>query len=214
MTPPTLRARGPVARTGIIARSPLARRLAAGLVLLALGGALGCRGESAERRQALAEAPARELVGVWEATLWLDRPLTLQTDPRTLPLRVVGLVAFLEDHYGDYSPPELSDATHVGVYDIDVRSFGLQLRGANAFPIAVARTFDVTTRSRATSDEERTAISIVLEPGNSRYALLLTGTFVADSIAGRWTAGQSLGGGGRFSMRRSARDVMQRRSTP
>lgn len=168
------------------------RALIALLLLVA-----ACHGDLEQRRLALAAAPARRLVGVWDATLWLDRPVTLQSDSRTLPRRLSGSLAFLEDHAASVSTDELSDLTHVGVYDIDFRSFGFQLYGSNGFPTAAARTTTRASTAAGTPD----SVWIVLDPGSGRGGLRLAGTFAADSIAGVWTTAQSLGGGGRFSLR-------------
>jgi hypothetical protein len=183
-----------------MARLRVARTLTTTLLLVALG----CHGDSAERNRALEKDAARRLVGAWDATLWLERPVTLATARRTLPRSVAGSLAFLEEHYGDYSPDDLRDATHVGVYEIDFRSFGFQVGGTDAPPIAIARTADrvTTTSPGAAADAGPDSVTIVLAPGTSEYPCRLTGVFIADSITGIWTAGQLLGGGGRFSLRR------------
>ena len=178
----------------------VARMLTSGLLLVALG----CQGDSLERRRALEEAPAKQLVGVWDATLWLERPISLTSDAHTPPRSITGTLAFLEDHQGQLPSEDLSDPTHVGVYDIDFSPFGFQPGDAHAAPVAVARTTaqEATGPGRTALDSTRDSVTIVLAPGASRYPCRLTGAFSADSITGVWTAGQALGGGGRFVLRR------------
>lgn len=181
------------------------RRYLLGGIALAL--TLACNGDSTLRRQALAAAPARRLVGTWDATFWLDRPVTLAMDRRTLPRHVAGSIAFIEQAAGDRSVEELSDLTHVGVYDIDFRSFGIHPEGVSGIPGVVART--ATHGAAAPTDTTirgPDSVSIVLDPG-TRYPLRLFGTFIADTISGVWTTAQALGGGGRFSL-------LRHRSTP
>jgi hypothetical protein len=189
-----------VTTTKMVAGLRVARTLTTTLLLVALG----CHGDTAERNRALEKDAARRLVGAWDATLWLDHPVTLATAPSTLPRRVAGSLAFLEDHYGTLSPGELGDPTHIGVYDIDFRSFGFQLQDVNGVPTAVARTTAraTTTPPGAAAVAGPDSVTIVLAPGTSQYPCRLAGVFMADSITGIWTAGQLLGGGGRFSLRR------------
>jgi hypothetical protein len=142
------------------------------------------------------------LVGVWDATFWLDRPVAPGTDPRKPPRRVTGSMAFLEDHVGSLSPEELTSPTHVGVYDIDFRVLGFQPHGPSGFPTVVARTIPRVEGQSSTSPTMPDSVSIVLDAGSSRFPLLLQGNIAADSVSGTWTAGQALGGGGRFSLQR------------
>lgn len=185
-------------------RAPLARVLRLVPLILALVVASACRRDSSrQRRAALETTPARRLVGVWDATLWLDRPIAPGTDPRNPPRHVVGSMAFLEDHVGSVSSEELRGSTHVGVYDIDFRPVGFQPRGPDGFPDMIARTVARPTgQSTAGAAAPSDSVSIVLDPGSSRFPLRLQGMMTADSISGTWTAGQALGGGGHFSLHR------------
>ena len=170
-----------------------------GVALIVL---LACGGDSPRRREALAEEPARRLVGAWDATFWLDRPVTLRSALSSPPRRIEGSMAFLEDHVGTPSVEELSDPTHVGVFDIDFSPFGFELRNTNGIPRAVARTVRRAT-ALITSLNGKTmpdSVTIVLDPGTSRFPFRLVGAFTSDSITGTWWAGQALGGGGRFSL--------------
>jgi len=186
--------------------APWARLLRAGQMLTIglLLLALGCQGDSGERRRALEEAPAKHLVGVWDATFWLDRPISLGAAARNPPRSITGLMALVEDHQDQVSSEDLSDPTHVGVYDIDFSSFGFQPGDTHSIPVAVARTTARRTvgPGQTAPGSERDSVTIVLDPGTSRYPCRLTGAFSADSITGVWTAGQALGGGGRFLLTR------------
>ncbi len=162
----------------------------------------GCGRDSSQRTEALATTPARQLVGVWDATFLLDRPIAPGTDPLQPPRHVTGSMAFLEDHVGSLSPEELTSPTHVGVYDIDFRVLGFQPHGPSGFPTVVARTIARVEGPPIASTTMPDSVSIVLDAGSSRFPLLLQGKIAADSVSGTWTAGQALGGGGRFSLLR------------
>jgi hypothetical protein len=111
-------------------------------------------------------------------------------------------MAFLEDHVGSLSPEELPNPTHVGVYDVDFRDLGFQPHGPGGFPTVVARTEVRDVASSAAPTGSPDLVSIVLDPGSSRFPLRLQGVIAGDSVSGSWTAGQALGGGGRFTLRR------------
>ena len=169
-------------------------------VLLMLCVASACRSNGAERQRAMDDAPARRLVGVWDVTLHLDRALTLTSHAKTVPRDVAGTITLVEDHFGRATYPQMSAPTHAGAYDVDFRIFDFQARDAADAPIAVAR----TTHDSSTSLNRTHADSayIVLNPGTSRYALMLAGAFTGDSIAGVWSVESFLGGGGTFALHR------------
>jgi hypothetical protein len=164
------------------------------LVLLVVA----CHGESAQRLASLESAPARRLIGVWDATFWLDRQVALKPDAGTLPRRLTGALAFVEDHSGGLSSEDLSDPTHVGVYDVDFRRFGFELGGSGVVPTVVAR----TAEPKGIDGGARDSVQIVVGPGAGRDVVRLLGVFAADTIIGVWTTPLSLGGGGRFVLRR------------
>jgi hypothetical protein len=178
----------------------VARAFAVATIVLALSLIIGCGRDSSERREELATTPARRLVGIWDATFWLDRPVAPGTAQKP-PRQVSGSMAFLEDHVGSLSPEELSNPTHVGVYDIDFRALGFQPRGPDGMPALVART-EASIAAPSASAPTGAPVSIVLDPGSTRFPLRLVGTIAGDSVSGTWTAGQSLGGGGRFTLQR------------
>ena len=173
------------------------------LMSFALTLSASCGSETSERAGALAEAPAQRLIGTWELTLWLDRPITLATSGAKLPVRAQGTLALVEARSGQRSFPELREPTHSGAYDIDLRVLGLPNADGDV-PVAVARTTEVIAATPPTAHAARfggtdgDSVVIVLSPGASRGVLLLSGTFHDDSIVGTWTVQEALGGGGRF----------------
>ena len=179
---------------GTTGRRVTAALCAATLVITA------CSGEPHDRVSALDEAPARELVGVWDVTLRLDRPLTLAPIDNGSSREVAGTITLLEDHFGRPSYPQLTVPTHTGAYDVDFRPFGVNVRNSVDAPIVVARTGHDTSGAAALSLAD--SVFIVLNPGTSRYAVLLVGRLAGDTIAGIWSAESFLGGGGVFVLRR------------
>ncbi len=183
-----------------------ARALRRGVGVLGLGllcAAIGCRERSAQHRRALEQEPAKRLVGAWDATLWLERPVTLSIGVRTPPESISGTMAFLPDRRSEFLHESLSEATHVGVYDIDLSAFGIRMEDSREVPVLIARTRAQASaanapEARLPDPAGRDSVTIVLEPTASRNPFQLNGVFTADKITGTWTAGQSLGGGGRF----------------
>jgi hypothetical protein len=153
-----------------------------------------CGTDAGQRSRALDAAAARRLIGAWDVTLWLDRPITMASSPRVLPFRVSGTMAFVEDHYEQPSFPQLKAPTHSGVYDIDLSALGLPAPGEDA-PAAIAR-------AASNGDGQRDSVVMVINPGRSGPALLFRGAFDADSVVGVWISESLLGGGGRFVLAR------------
>ena len=152
----------------------------------------GCSRTDDTRRERALDAPtARLLVGTWDATFTLDRPLTVTSDS-TRPLPVTGVLAFVEARHVAPESPQLSGSTHDVAYDVDFRPFGFDLRDRGASPVAVART------------SERDSVAILFGAGESLFSLRVQGAFIGDSVSGVWTAEspRSAGAGGRFSMHR------------
>jgi hypothetical protein len=153
---------------------------------------LGCSGtDDSSRERALDTPTARRLVGSWDATFTLDRPLIVTADS-TRPRSVTGALAFVEARRVPPEVPQLSGATHDVAFDVDFLPFGLDLRARGASPVAVART------------SERDSVSILFGADESLHAVRVQGAFVGDSVTGVWTADspRSAGAGGRFSMHR------------
>ena len=153
---------------------------------------VGCSKTDDSRRERALDAPtARLLVGTWDATFTLDRPLKVTSDS-TRPRSVTGALAFVEARHVAPEIPQLSGATHDVAYDVDFRPFGFDLRDRGAAPPAAART------------GERDSVAILFGTGESLFSLRVQGAFVGDSVSGVWTAEtpRSGGAGGRFSMHR------------
>jgi hypothetical protein len=152
---------------------------------------VGCSRTDDTRRERAMDAPtARLLVGTWDATFTLDRPLTVTSDS-TRPPPVVGVLAFVEAHHAAPEIPLLAGSTHDVAYDVDFRPFGFDLRDRGASPVAVART------------SEKDSVAMLFGNGESLFSLRVQGAFIGDSASGVWTAeSPRAGAGGRFSMHR------------
>jgi hypothetical protein len=159
--------------------------------MLALVVGLGC-GDSA-KTPAVDESVAGRLIGTWDLTLSLDRPLSLSTDAHTLPRSVAGTVAFLEASKEHLSFEGLGAPTHMGVYHVDLGALGFPARDADVVPDLAAR---------VVAAPRRDSVYILLNPETPRYALRFSGTFDANGASGVWVAESFLGGGGTFVMRR------------
>lgn len=107
-----------------------------------------------------------------------------------------------EDHLWRATYPQMSAPTHAGAYDVDLRAFDFPVRDAGESPVAIART--VHDSSHSPTNAHADSVYIVLNPGTSRYALMLRGTFAGDSVAGMWSAESFPGGGGTFVFYRRA----------
>jgi hypothetical protein len=166
------------------------RRFATASMFVLLA-ALGC-GDSAHT-PAVDESLAGRLVGTWDLTLSLERPLSLATDARTLPRRVTGTVALLDAGKEHLSFEGIGAPTHVGVFHVDLGALGFPSRGADGVPDLAAR---------VVAAPRRDSVYILFNPETPRYALQLSGTFDATTASGTWSAESFLGGGGTFVMRR------------
>jgi hypothetical protein len=153
---------------------------------------VGCSStDDASRERALDSPTARLLVGVWDITFTLDRPLIVTSDP-VRPRPVTGVVAFVEARHVAPEIPQLSGSTHDVAFDLDFRPFGFDLRDRGASAIAAART------------GEPDSVTIVFGDDESMFSVRSEGTLIGDSVSGVWTAEapRSAGAGGRFSMHR------------
>jgi hypothetical protein len=165
---------------------------------LALLAALGCSNGSAHT-QAVDESVAGRLVGTWDITFVLERPLSLSTDARKLPRSVAGTLALLERGTEPLSFEQMSAPTHMGVFHVDIGALGFP-PSETGVPDLVARV--VASSQRSTAAQERDSVYIVLNPETPRYAVRLSGRFDAHDATGTWIAESFLGGGGTFVMRR------------
>ncbi|MEP6729403.1 MAG: hypothetical protein ABJE10_02140 [bacterium] len=152
--------------------------------------AVACGSGAEKRTRALDDAAARRLIGAWDVTLWLDRPVSMAATSQPLPVRVSGTMAFVENHYDQPSFPELEAPTHSGVYDVNLSVFGVPPHDDGGATV-------IARAARNTVGGQRDSVFIVMNPGQ-RTALLLRGTFERDSVVGAWTSESLVGGGGRF----------------
>jgi hypothetical protein len=186
------------------------RRLISAGTLAALLALPACHGaDQADREAALARANAARLVGVWDVTLILDRPLTQLIDAHVTAPKVVGTMAFTENRSGDFTYADFGEATDKGVYDLDLTVFGMTLGDDGRLASVIARTAPMgpagdSARSAAIQD----SVTIALVPGDAQLLIRLRGMLVGDTLSGTWTAELlRTGAAGHFSMRR-------RRATP
>jgi hypothetical protein len=155
-----------------------------------------CGTGSPEKRLALETQPAQNLVGAWDATLFLARPYQLGLhQPRAR--RICGTIGFVDNHRSTAGSGPMDDSPHLGVYDLDLTLLGLDWLGDNSFPEAVATSVD---DFRAPLNAVRDSVVIVLNPG-SQERIVLLGRYGAENIRGAWTAQSSRGtASGSFSL--------------
>jgi hypothetical protein len=164
------------------------------LVALCAVAVAGCRGDSAKPGRVADTTAAGQLVGAWQLTLRLERPLSLSVAGKQLPISVDGSVALLENRAGGLSFDQMSNPTHVGAYTIDLSALGFPPQQAGVVPGAAAQ----LTRPDS--------LFIVLNPEGPSRALRLRGTFDGERANGVWMAEALLGGGGTFTMQRGVRE--------
>lgn len=201
----TSHARGQTASTTILVidDEPQIRRLIRNALVEAGYGVSEAGTAESGVDHAAAEQPALILLDLGLPDREGERPIAPSIGVRIPPESISGTMAFLADRRGGLSHDALSDATHVGVYDIDLGAFGIRLHDSREVPVLLARTKGgaVVAEAHAPDLAARESVTIVLDPTASRYPFQLNGVFTADRITGSWTAGQSLGGGGRFVLR-------------
>ncbi|HYJ80030.1 MAG TPA: hypothetical protein VEW03_10535 [Longimicrobiaceae bacterium] len=156
-----------------------------GCVVLAVTAAC----ERSEPESAPHDAPA-PLTGTWALELRLERPPQLLVDTAAVwPVR--GEVVLLPESGRASETPHR--ATHYGSHTVDVRPFGISLRGRGRVPTAVAW-------------PAADSVQLTLDPDAPGGGLSLAGRLAGDSAAGRWWwhgPGQgSAGASGRFVLRR------------
>jgi hypothetical protein len=172
------------------------RRAVASIATLLV--ALGC-GDTA-RKPAIDESVANRLVGTWDLMLVLERPLSLQTDKKSLPSDLPGTMAFLEVGKEAPSFEGMSAPTHLGTYRVDMGSLGFPPREGESVPSLAARVVGLPHHGGPMG--MRDSVYIVFNPETPRFSVLLSGTFDANAGSGVWSAESFLGGGGTFVMRR------------
>ena len=155
-----------------------------------------CGAGSPERRFALETQPPKNLVGVWDAQLSLDRPYQLELHEPAVK-QICGTIGFVVNHYASSGSRAADDSKHVGVYDLDLSLLGLNWLGDDSFPTAVATSVD---DYRASVGGVSDSVAIVLNPG-TRERIVLLGRYSIGEIRGRWTAQSSRGtASGSFSL--------------
>jgi hypothetical protein len=188
-------------RTG---RAPATLAVVLALVLamvLALVLALvlaGCTHRERDRARILAEEPARRMVGVWDVSFRLDRPVRPGASPGGAPV-VRGVLALIEDRLGVASAGEAERPLLYGVHDVDFTPFAFDLQAAGRIPTATAR----PAPGGAGAPD---SVAILLDGRSGRLAVILSGVVRGDGVSGEWrvesAARGGFGGGGHFSMRR------------
>ena len=165
--------------------------------LMMLLAAVSCRNGTEVTRVPAAQESAVPFAGVWSVTLTLERPITFATGGTALPRVITGSVALLAVNHDHRPLDPRTEATHTGVYDLDVRALGLPARGPDVPPLVVARTV-----GHAGLRAQRDSIYLEFNPGAPRHVLYLSGVLTAAGADGVWRAASFLGGGGTFRLRR------------
>ena len=149
---------------------------------------------------------AGKLVGVWDATMKVERPYPLQLRPSQVTA-IRGTLGLIENGTRTASAEDAASATQLGVYDLPLSQIGLEWNGTAAFPAATASITGPTTYASPASGSD--SVRIVLNPG-SEERIILSGRYEPDGIQGTWTAQSARGSAnGSFSMRPHARSQMQ-----
>jgi hypothetical protein len=144
------------------------------------------------------DAVARKLVGVWDATMSVERPYPLQL--RSSEVRAIcGTIGVVENRQKNASGEEVGSATQIGVYDLPLTQIGLEWNGIPAFPTVAVSTANARsfTAHKSTSD----SVQVVLNPG-SEERIVLSGLYGERGLQGTWIAQSARGTAtGSFSMR-------------
>jgi hypothetical protein len=149
---------------------------------------------------------AGKLVGVWDATLKVERPYPLQLQPSQVAA-ICGTIGLIENGARSASAEDLASATQLGVYDLPLSQIGLEWNGKAAFPAATASITGPTTHAPPPSGSD--SVHIVLNPG-SEERIILSGRYEPGGIQGTWTAQSARGtANGSFSMRPHVRSQLQ-----
>ena len=143
-----------------------------------LFGSVACtegRSSAATRDDAI----AREMVGVWDATMRVSHPYPLQLRSSDAS-EICGTIGLVENHARNSSADEVSASTQLGVYDLPLARLGLEWNGLASFPTATASTITASTitASSGSSLTVRDSVRIVLNPG-SEERIVLSGRYEA-----------------------------------
>jgi len=149
------------------------------------------------------DAPAAgKLVGVWDATMKVERPYPLQLQPSQVTA-ICGAIGLIENGTRSASAEDVASATQLGVYDLPLSQIGLEWSGKAAFPAAAASITGPATDTSPASGSD--SVRILLNPG-SEERIILSGRYESGGIQGTWTAQSARGtANGSFSMRPHAR---------
>jgi hypothetical protein len=180
--------------TGTRSHGSTCIRVATTLVLLV--AVPDCTRLDRDRERALASPPAQRLVGVWDASFRLDRQLRIRGSTEAAPT-VRGVIALIENHFGQGRFGSIGTPLHYGVYDVDFTPYGFALLDAGGVPAAAART-------AAAQNSDADSVVILLNPDENGLSMSLTGAMKGDQISGVWLlenrSRNGFSAGGRFSM--------------
>jgi hypothetical protein len=172
------------------------------VVLAAVLVVLGCSHVADDREQLLLRADAARLVGAWDVTMVLERPLTQLADSARIGRSVTGSIAFTENRRGAREAEGFGVVTGRGVADLDLHPFSLPFGGGEPEGEVVARTAPVVTPG---AKGARDSVSLFVQSADGRVTVRLDGQLAADTIAGVWSAEfLRSDANGRFVMRRGA----------
>jgi hypothetical protein len=161
------------------------RRACAAALLVA---AIGCHHADVEDRdRILSHADAARLVGAWNVTIVLERPLTILAD--TSAIRpVTGSIAFTENRQGDLEVESFGLVTHLGVSDLDLHSFSLPLGHDDRERLVIARTAPIVRVRGTGTSVAKDSVSILIQTADEQLNVILAGILTGDTVVGRWTA--------------------------
>lgn len=171
----------------------------AGLAIFTLLATPGCHGEATPYARAPAVSAYRDMDGVWDVILRLERPMSFAEEGRAIPRNVEGRITLLEDKTGRPASTRIRVPTFVGVYDIDVGALGLPAGELGAVPGVVARR---APSAPAASNAHTDSVFLVMNPEMPGHSVRLSGVIAGDTARGSWTGESPLGGGGSFVLQR------------
>jgi hypothetical protein len=165
------------------------------LYAVAVAAAFACAAQPVPTKPG-GDTPRESMAGAWDATLSLAQPyqISLQSPAAR---QICGSIGFVDDSH----PTEVGfdSAPSLGVYDLDLKQFGLSWVGDASFPSAAVTRIDQSSADR--QSPARDSVRIVLNPG-SRERIVLSGRRDASGIDGDWIAQSARGtASGSFSLR-------------
>ena len=159
---------------------------------------VACDGSSADRPRSQGSQSNENLVGTWDATLSLTQPYQLELEEPT-QRRICGTIGFIVDRHPANDAGAGGSNALLGVYDLDLRAFGLGWFNDEAPPLASAVALNTLPSSTASKD---TTLTITLRTGNNER-IVFRGEPRQDEIQGAWTASSRRGSAaGSFLLRR------------